>query len=712
MQIPKIKYKDFLISQEKLPIRDSKEYVPFWLKHINYCKSGVEVGGVYISGWLYWHLNFYRATVDVRDEWGNKSRAISNMSLRDNEWLINWAFEKARKEDNKPVMFFGTRRFGKTAFIASRIAYDTFIFQNSNPLIIGASSVDLNNITKYFDENHEKRHDCFSDFLKIGDWNKSTSSDLKIEFNKRMVTKGRNPINPISYQFFDIASKPNDSSFSFSKVSVRNLEHGKVATKEELLAGITPTSAVTDECGKINYSKQRAALLPALIDDLGERRFVEFMMGTGGEIANSSDAEKDFLYTDKSGFLHCDLKEYAKTIREPHFKYVQQSDKKTSLFVPAQMSNSGGAKLEIPLYEYLNQDFTEEQKKDLEGLNIKVTQWDIAEQNVRKKIKAEQEKSITEGKKAQMYYPFQPEDCFLASDTNIFNVELIKRKIKQIEDEKAYGEYVVLREDSKGNVLFEPTKKEPVREYPYKGGVQDAPAIIYERPLSREPQSIRRGTYCAGFDGYKIASSETTDSLGSFTIFKRVGGVNGIGRVIVATLATRPSNESQYFYQCLLLLKAYNAEVLPESDLGFHNYMKREKKAHQYWAECKNLAQGINPNTRANFSIGLPATSNNKEFYLKLMEAYCDEDVTLGVDEDGMEIIEKGIMRIPDIMLLKEMENFGKYKNYDRIISFGHALAWDSELSKHNIFGSDGEFKPRDFNHKSLIEKIKAKQRY
>ena len=79
-EIPNISYKEFLINQVE-PAREDGSYVDFWIKHINYCKSGVYVGGVYVSGWLYWHLNFFKLSIDKRDEFGNSVRVVTNPNL-------------------------------------------------------------------------------------------------------------------------------------------------------------------------------------------------------------------------------------------------------------------------------------------------------------------------------------------------------------------------------------------------------------------------------------------------------------------------------------------------------------------------------------------------------------------------------------------------------------------------------------------------------
>ena len=704
VKIPEIAYKDFLINQVE-PSRDDAGYVSFWMKHINFCKSGVLVGGVYISGWLYWHLNFFKLSIDKRDEFGNSVRVVTHPNLRDNEWLINWCYEKADEKGKQPILAFGTRRFAKTSFISSRVAYNTFIFQYSNPLIIGGSQSDLNNITKYLDEFYEKRPDCFSDFVKINDWNKATSSDVEIEFNKRIVTKGRNPINPISYEFFPIADKPNDNSFAFSRISVRNLQQGQVTSKEELLAGITPTEAVWDEVGKYLYSKQRSALLPAIENDLGERRFVELLIGTGGNTDFAADAEMDFLYTEKSSFFHFDVEEYLKEIKPEHFQYVQETDKQVSLFVPAQMSNKGGQKKEIPLVQYLDRTFTAEEIEALAGFNILVTDWETSFEKVEEFISSEGAKSPDKGKKAQMYYPFQPEDCFLFSGNNPFPVEQAKRTQDAINVSGKNGEYVTLDLTPNGLIAVTESRLDPVDEYPFKGGAADAPVVIYERPIFDDPRQIKRGTYVAGFDGAKVATSATSDSLNCLYIFKRQAGVSGLQNQIVAQYTARPNMDTMYYRQAMLLLKLYSAECLPESDVNFVKYL-RSQKADHFIAQAKGTNLRINENSRANVDYGLPATARNKEHLLKLLKTYCWEQIPTGaMGDDGEELTVLGVTRITDPMLLEEIIKFGNYKNYDRIMSFGHALIWDEELSINNIKGSESRYEIRSNNFGKLTKK-------
>ena len=706
--IPHITYKDFLKNQTP-PKRTEKRYVSFWLKHIEYCKSGVFVGGVYVSGWLYWHTNFFKISIDEQDEWGNSITVIKNPDLRDNEWMIDFAHRKTDTDKKDPLVVVGTRRFAKTVFIASRIAYKSFIFQNSHSVIIGASSSDISNITKYFDEFYSARPDCFSDLMKSGDWLKS-ASDVEIVYSSLLSQKKASNakvkwvMNPITPKLLDMST--NESKYTFSRIAVRNLEHGQVKSKEELLAGITPTEVIWDEAGKYLFQKQRGALLPAIQTKFGKRT-TEILVGTGGDMDNGTNLEGMFLYSEKSNSYHFDYEEYKQTLKEGIFPYEQKSDLKVGVFVPAEMSLAGGEKLKTPFTKFLKRDFTKEEKEALEGFEIEVTNWEEAKKLTDNEIEKEKEKGDLLHKKARMYYPYQPEDCFLSSSTSPFPTEDIKKMLSKIERDKLYGEYVFLTQDEKGIRPF-PTDKQPVMEYPFKGGIHDAPIIIYEKPYA-DYKDIDRNVYVAGFDGYKIATSATTDSLGSLVVFKRMSGIDGVQYQIVATYTSRPEQEDKFYSQCLLLLKYYNAVVLPERDSGFYAYVRGANEL-KHFAFCKNLALGINPKANADYLQGLPPTAPNQEFFMKLIQKYCNEQIDCGVDENGDPLVRKGVYRIPDYMLLKELEQFGKEKNYDRIIAFGHALAWESELSKNNILATDGTPK-QSYDHARFMKEYVAKRR-
>ena len=74
-------------------------------------KGGVNINGVFISGWLYWHLNHWWIRVDEKDKYGNDIRVTQRPELRDNEW-IRAEFLEGCRIDQQGYMEIGGRQGG------------------------------------------------------------------------------------------------------------------------------------------------------------------------------------------------------------------------------------------------------------------------------------------------------------------------------------------------------------------------------------------------------------------------------------------------------------------------------------------------------------------------------------------------------------------------------------------------------------------------
>src|ERR1051325_7324929 len=100
--------------------KELSEYDAFFQNELDKIKYGVTINGIYIHGWLYWHLNHWHIYLDEEDE-RNKNdilRVFRNPALRDNEFMIS-EYLKQAEEQKKGLLIFGSRRFGKTEFESS-----------------------------------------------------------------------------------------------------------------------------------------------------------------------------------------------------------------------------------------------------------------------------------------------------------------------------------------------------------------------------------------------------------------------------------------------------------------------------------------------------------------------------------------------------------------------------------------------------------------
>lgn len=90
----------------------------FWWEEYEKLKNGITINGVYFHPWLYWHLNYWHIMVDE-----GKKRRLALPTLRDNEWFIQENLMKA-EEENKGIIMFGTRRFGKALWDDELLLYE------------------------------------------------------------------------------------------------------------------------------------------------------------------------------------------------------------------------------------------------------------------------------------------------------------------------------------------------------------------------------------------------------------------------------------------------------------------------------------------------------------------------------------------------------------------------------------------------------------
>lgn len=114
---------------------------------------------------------------------------------------------------------------------------------------------------------------------------------------------------------------------------------------------------------------------------------------------------------------------------------------------------------------------------------------------------------------------------------------------------------------------------------------------------------------------------------------------------------------------------------MENADRMYEFYLTRRNKQLMLLEDGERLAgKIIRAGARQNNKLGLAPTVPNQRMLFNTVIQYCWEDVVVGYDDDGNEITQKGIYRIPDIELLDEIIAFGPGTNTDRIISFGHAL--------------------------------------
>lgn len=538
--------------------------------------------------------------------------------------------------DNDSHLFLTTNYIvtHNTAIMSSLLARNATMTYNLTHNVIGASKEDLANMGEYL----EFGLDNLPPYLTIN----RTGND----WTKEVVLGTRNI---------------NNQRDVHARIRITNVDDGK--TRGSLkTAGGTPYTSIYDEVGKFPVLGAWLAGRPAHMMH-GRMRGVCLMAGTGGNVEKSQDAQKIMNSPDEYGFIIMNYDIINKRVIKPTWRIC-----KSGCFVPAQMSHAYEKK-ETTLDKYLGV----ENAPGLKKIKIKVSDFDkntgIIKSRLDELVKKDRALYVQE----RMAFPLSIDDCFLNTNVNRFPVEdALKHKSRLLEEGRP-GKTVDIYQIDGMKMGYNFSDKQ-LADYPFQGGNIDSPVVIYEDPP--EEGGVFDYTYVSSLDPYKSDKADT-DSVGSFYVLKRYVKINDpFAYCIVASYASRPPSSDDFCRNCEILQEAYGAKCLMENaDRMYEFYLTRRNKQLMLLEDGERLAgKIIRAGARQNNKLGLAPTVPNQRMLFNTVIQYCWEDVVVGYDDDGNEITQKGIYRIPDIELLDEIIAFGPGANTDRIIAFGHAL--------------------------------------
>lgn len=538
--------------------------------------------------------------------------------------------------DNDSHLFLTTNYIvtHNTAIMSSLLARNATMTYNLTHNVIGASKEDIANMGEYL----EFGLDNLPPYLTIN----RTGND----WTKEVVLGTRNI---------------NNQRDVHARIRITNVDDGK--TRGSLkTAGGTPYTSIYDEVGKFPVLGAWLAGRPAHMMH-GRMRGVCLMAGTGGNVEKSQDAQKIMNSPDEYGFIIMNYDILNKRVIKPTWRIC-----KSGCFVPAQMSHAYEKK-ETTLDKYLGV----ENDPGLKKIKIKVSDFDkntgIIKSRLDELVKKDRALYVQE----RMAFPLSIDDCFLNTNVNRFPVEdALKHKSRLLEEGRP-GKTVDIYQIDGMKMGYNFSDKQ-LADYPFQGGNIDSPVVIYEDPP--EEGGVFDYTYVSSLDPYKSDKADT-DSVGSFYVLKRYVKINDpFAYCIVASYASRPPSSDDFCRNCEILQEAYGAKCLMENaDRMYEFYLTRRNKQLMLLEDGERLAgKIIRAGARQNNKLGLAPTVPNQRMLFNTVIQYCWEDVVVGYDDDGNEITQKGIYRIPDIELLDEIIAFGPGINTDRIIAFGHAL--------------------------------------
>lgn len=538
--------------------------------------------------------------------------------------------------DNDSHLFLTTNYIvtHNTAIMSSFLARNATMTYNLTHNVIGSSKEDLMSLGEYLEFGLDNIHPYLRINRTGNDWFKEVIMGTKTVNNIRDV---------------------------HARIRITNIDSGKAGASLKTASG-TPYTSIYDEVGKFPFLAAYLQGRPAHMMH-GRMRGMMICSGTGGNVEKSQDAQKVMNNPAEYGFIVMNYDLLNKRCLKPTWRISQ-----SGCFVPAQMSHAYD-KETTTLDKYLGI----EKATGLKKIDIQVSKFDDNTKKIKSRLDELVKKDRALYVQERMAFPLSIDDCFLNTNVNRFPVEdALKHKSRLLEEGRP-GKTVDIYHIDGMKMGYNFSDKQ-LADYPFQGGNIDSPVVIYEDPP--EEGGVFDYTYVSSLDPYKSDKADT-DSVGSFYVLKRYVKINDpFAYCIVASYASRPPSSDDFCRNCEILQEAYGAKCLMENaDRMYEFYLTRRNKQLMLLEDGERLAgKIIRAGARQNNKLGLAPTVPNQRMLFNTVIQYCWEDVVVGYDDDGNEITQKGIYRIPDIELLDEIIAFGPGANTDRIIAFGHAL--------------------------------------
>lgn len=624
----------------------SIDVLDFYLEEKRKITEGITIGGYFIHPWLYWHMNFFKTPIPIPGKNKTMKEEIMNPPLDDNFLYLIENYKEA-EEKNLGLTIFGSRGYSKSTSLASLITWLNSTKVNGTTSIIGGSDPDLKSISKLLSIGFNAVNPAMFIPQLIAEWDSNIELGIKEKDGFRLP---------------------------HSHISIVNANKGTSKSSEKG-AGLSPVGFIIDECGKFECKKILQSALPSFQTQYGSK-LVPLLSGTSGNMELSKDAKDILSNPEAFKMLTMNWDRLDRRVDPDSVTWQRSKKEKFSMFVPGQMSyRLPVPKIETNLSDYLGLD-----NPILAEVKVNETNWKAATDYIKSENAAYNKEEDRE--KNRMYYPLEIADVFITSALNPFPTSVIDAHIRMLEDIGKTGKDVNLyRSGSELKFEFSAKKRAAVS---HGGGEADAPIIVFGDVPATPPAKF---TYVSGLDDYKLEQSDT-DSLGAFYILQRRGlTFDSPCETIAASFTSRPFRHSDFHRTIETMLDGWNAVCCMEAvDVSFKQFLDTKNKAGQCLAPGISFSNSSQSNGyKGNTKYGIYPTVMNQRYMFDLVVDYCKEEHVLGIDEEGNQIIKLGVEYIEDLDLLKEMLNYKKGGNFDRLTAFQHALAYARELDKDSV---------------------------
>jgi hypothetical protein len=634
----------------------SKDFINYWDTEKAKCRKGV----IITDGTTNWYMpRDYYMWLNFLPIYNKEKKKFGFADIRDAQYHMS-LYEILAELHGKHSAIFKKRQIASSYYHAGKLI-NQYYFEEGSVCKMGASLksyINEQGTWKFLNEyrNFLNEHTAWyrpSNPDKVMSWQQK----IKVTINGKDIEKGlKSVITGTSFEKDETASVGGPCTYFFH---------------EE--AGIAPKMDKTFEY-----------ILPALKSGM-ETTGMFIAAGSVGDLDQCDPLRKMILYPDENEIfaVETDLLDSEGTIG------------KSGLFIPEQWSmppfidKYGNSKVEEALQAI------KEERKD----------W-------KKKLDAGQYQLRISQK------PTNIEEGFKSRKESFFPAGLLAQQKRNIEEKKYHLEFIELSRNLEGVVEPKKTNKLPILEFPINPKTENKEGVlcVWERPVKDSPW----GTYYASIDPVAEGKTSSSDSLCSIFIYKNSTEVRKVSvdktetfvepGKIVASWCGRFDDIKKTHQKLELIIEWYNAWTLVENNVpGFITYMINNRKQKFLVPKDQILfLKELNANRSVYQEYGWKNTGQIfKQNMLPYVTEFITEEIDQETDENG--VVQNriyGVERIPDIMLITEMEKYEERLNVDRLIAFAALVTFVQIQNSNRGFVKRIEYDNQNLQNSNKMTKL------
>lgn len=268
--------------------------------------------------------------------------------------------------------------------------------------------------------------------------------------------------------------------------------------------------------------------------------------------------------------------------------------------------------------------------------------------------------------------PITPAEAIVKTGVNMFPVSDATERIGQLDSNPSEFDSVYVGElvyNDRNEIIYRPTSKQPIRDFPHKDNKIEGAIEMYELPqIDKATGKAFGGRYIAGADPYDDDQANTL-SLGSIFILDLWTDR------IVAEYTGRPLLADDYYEICRKMCLFYNARLNYEyNKKGLYSYFSSRNNVYlltevlDFLKDKQMMKDGIGNKSRGtNATPAINAYGRNR-FRSWLLQPV---DIIQKIDGEMVTTQVPKIYTLKTRALLKELINYNSEGNFDRISAMG-----------------------------------------